>query len=67
MGYKREQTTIEVKSIRIPEAQKRYGLGREMVKQLAKDCGAAIKIGKCFLVNVERMDKFIEEHTGGAE
>ena len=63
MSYKRTQAEVGLKTIRVPEAQRRYGLGREGVKKIAKECGAVVRVGRSFLVNVERMDKFMEDHT----
>lgn len=62
MGNKRAQADVGLKTIRVPEAQRRYGLGREGIKKIAKECGAMVKVGRAFLVDVERMDKFMDDH-----
>lgn len=67
MSYARAQIDAGIKTMRVPEAQRRYGLGRENIKKLAKECGAVVKVGRSFLVNVERMDRFMEDHCGPTE
>lgn len=53
-------TEPEVKTGRINDAMRRYGLGRDSMKQLARAAAAEIKIGRTYLVNFDRVDKYLE-------
>lgn len=50
----------EFKSGRIEQACARYGLGRGTMRQIAKEAGAEIKIGKCYLVNYSIVDAYMD-------
>ena len=46
---------------RIDDAVKRYGIGRNSMMQLARDAKAVIRVGKCVLLNFQRIDDYMEQ------
>ena len=48
---------IESKAGRIEQACARYGVGRTTI---AKEAGAEVKVGKCYLINFSKVDAFID-------
>lgn len=57
---KRTETDIEVKCGRINDAMRRYGVGSRAMRQLAKDAHAEIKLGKSYLIDFEKVDKYLD-------
>ena len=45
---------IESKAGRIEQACARYGVGRTTMRNIAKEAGAEIKVGKCYLINFSK-------------
>ena len=64
MRKAKERINPEVRTGRIQEAQKRYSLGRDTVRSVAKECGAVIKIGKICLYDFQRMDEYLSALAG---
>lgn len=60
----RTKSTITAKTGRLEEGVQRYGLGRDTLRQTVIKAGAAIKIGKCFLINFDKMDQYMDKLTG---
>ena len=58
---KREATTYvaEAKTGRLDEACCRYGIGKTTMRQIAKEAGAVIHIGRIFLVDFSVMDEYM--------
>ena len=46
------------KFLRTPAACSRYGIGRNLLRQTAEKAGAAVRIGRVFLIDVDRMDAY---------
>lgn len=49
----------EVKTGGIDEACARYGLGKQSMRKVAEDAGAVIRIGKRYLVNFVKVDRYM--------
>lgn len=49
---------------RVEDACKRYSLGRCTIRKLATDAGAVIHVGKSCLINISKMDAYLEELAG---
>lgn len=64
MSVKRERVETEIKTGRVPEAMKRYGLGRNAVRDAAVAAGAVIKLGRSYLINFDRMDAYMDSLSG---
>ena len=61
MSVPRERVETEVKTGRVPEAMKRYGLGRDTVRKTAESAGAVIKLGKTYLIDYGVMDAYLDK------
>lgn len=48
------------KYVRYEEGAELFSLGRHTFEQLAKDAGAVRKVKRCVLVNLEKVEEFIE-------
>lgn len=44
----------------IDEACARYGLGKASMRRVAEDAGAVIRIGKRYLINFTRVDRYMD-------
>ena len=53
-----------VKTIGLPEACTRYGLGKHSMRKVAEDAGAVVRIGKRYLVNIQRVDLYMDSISG---
>lgn len=51
---------IDTKTGRIEQACARYGVGRSTMRNIAKEAGAEIKIGKCYLINFSKIDSYMD-------
>ena len=49
---------------RIEEACRRYGLGRNSMRQVAEDAGAVIRVGKVLLLNFRKLDTYFDLLSG---
>ena len=54
----------DVKTICLPEACARYGLGKASLRKIAMDANAVVRIGKRYLVNVQRLDLYMDSISG---
>ena len=61
MNKPTERSTPEIKTGRISQAMARYSLGRDTVRNLARDAGAVVKVGKVCLYDFEKMDAYIDD------
>jgi len=64
---KREETktyVVEAKTGRLEEACCRYGIGKTTMRQIAKEAGAVIHIGRIFLVDYSVMDEYMAAKAG---
>lgn len=52
-------TAAEAKTGGIDEACARYGLGKASMRKVAEDAGAVIRIGKRYLVNFVKVDRYM--------
>ena len=55
------------KSGRINQACMRYGVGKATMRNIAKEAGAEVKVGKCYLINFSKVDAFIDSLSGVCE
>lgn len=53
-------TSADAKTGGIEEACARYGLGKQSMRRVAEDAGAVIRIGKRYLVNFVKVDRYME-------
>lgn len=51
---------ISMKSGGIREACARYGLGENMMRKIAEEASAVIRIGKRYLINFEKVDRYFD-------
>ncbi|MDE7321310.1 MAG: hypothetical protein K2N73_01030 [Lachnospiraceae bacterium] len=56
----RSELGIEVKTGRIEQACQRYGVGRNTMRQIAEDANAVIRIGRNYLIDFPKVDKYID-------
>lgn len=61
MSRKRIRALPEIKTGRIDEAMRRYSLGRDKTRSIAKDAGAVVKVGGVCLYDFEKMDAYIDK------
>lgn len=57
------EAVIQQKSGRMPDACKRYGLGRTKMKEVAMAAGAEIKIDGTYLINYTKVDAYMDENS----
>lgn len=50
----------------VDQACSRYSLGRNTMRNLASEARAVVRIGKCYRINFDVMDKYIDDLTGRA-
>lgn len=65
MNTRARHTGQEVRTGRIQEAMARYSLGKETMRRTAAAAGAVIKLGRVCLYDFEKIDKYIDNLTGG--
>lgn len=53
-----------VKTVGMPEACARYGLGKGSLRKVAEDANAIVRIGRRYLVNVQRLDLYMDSISG---
>lgn len=49
-----------VKTMGLPEACARYGLGKATMRKVAEDASAVVRLGRRYLVNVARVDQYMD-------
>ena len=54
----------QVKTIKIEPACMRYGVGKNTMRKIAEDAGAVVRIGKSYLINVSKVDKYMDALSG---
>ena len=52
---------IESKAGRIEQACARYGVGKTTMRNIAREAGAEVKVGKCYLINFSKVDAYLDE------
>lgn len=52
--------SADAKTGGIEEACARYGLGKQSMRRVAEDAGAVIRIGKRYLINFTRVDRYMD-------
>lgn len=52
-------TSADAKTGGIEEACARYGLGKQSMRRVAEDAGGVIRIGKRYLVNFAKVDRYM--------
>lgn len=60
MNVRRNTAAAEPKTGRIEQACARYGLGRCTMRNVAEQAGAVIKIGKCYLIDFQKVDAYMD-------
>lgn len=55
------------KTGRIEQACARYGVGRNIMRSIAKEADAEVKIGKCYLINFSKVDDYMDSLSGTRE
>lgn len=60
----RNETGVDVKTGRIERACATYGVGRSTMRKIAEDAGAAIRIGRNYLIDFQRVDKYLDSLAG---
>lgn len=52
------------RTLRIPGACQRYNLGSGTMRKVAEDAGAIIRIGRCVLIDCEKVDSYLSAKAG---
>lgn len=60
----RNDFEVSVKTGRIEKACATYGVGRNTMRQIAEDAGAVIRIGRNYLIDFRRVDKYLDSLVG---
>lgn len=58
---KRQESSTPPKCGRLPEACRRYGIGRTAMRTIAQKAGAEIKVGRSYLINFDKVDAYMDE------
>lgn len=58
------ESTGEVKAGRLDEACARYGLGQNTLRDLAREAGAVVRVGRVLLFNFTFLDDYIDRISG---
>lgn len=56
----RNNMGVEIKTGRVDQACARYGVGRNTMRQIADQAGAVIRIGRNYLIDFQRVDKYLD-------
>ncbi len=59
-----EDVTREIKTGPIGEACLRYGYGETLMRSIAKDAGAVIRIGRTMRINFTKVDAYLDSMSG---
>lgn len=54
----------QVKTTKIEPACMRYGVGKNTMRKIAEDAGAVVRIGKSYLINISKVDKYMDALSG---
>jgi hypothetical protein len=57
---KLEKNEPEMRTGKIEQACKRYGLGKNTMRKVADEAGAVVRIGRCYLVNFSKVDAYMD-------
>jgi hypothetical protein len=60
----RSESGIDVKTGRRDQACQRYGVGRNTMRQIAEDANAVIRIGRNYLIDFPKVDKYMDALSG---
>lgn len=55
-----EKNEPEMRTGKIEQACKRYGLGKNTMRKVADEAGAVVRIGRCYLVNFSKVDAYMD-------
>lgn len=50
----------QMKTVKIEPACIRYGVGKNTMRKIAKDAEAVVRVGKNYLINVDKVDKYMD-------
>lgn len=53
-----------LKTIKIEPACMRYGVGKNTMRRIAEEAGAVVRIGKSYLINVDKVDSYMDGLSG---
>lgn len=56
----RTELGIDVKAGRLEQGCQRYGVGRNTMRQIAEQAGAVIRIGRNYLIDFPKVDKYLD-------
>ena len=60
----RNEVGVIEKTGRIEQACARYGVGRNTMRQIAEQAEAVIRIGRNYLINFDKVDKYMDSLAG---
>lgn len=60
----RSELGIDVKTGRIEQACQSYGVGRNTMRQIAENANAVIRIGRNYLIDFSKVDKYMDALSG---
>lgn len=55
----------QAKTMGLPEACQRYGLGKATMRKVAEDASAVVRLGRRYLVNVAKVDLYMDAISQG--
>lgn len=60
MKKREAENNTEMRTGRIDAAMRRYDLGRDSMRKLAKAAGAEIRFGRSYLIDFQRVDEYLK-------
>ena len=60
----RSNIDVDVRTGRMEKACAAYGVGRNTMRQIAENAGAVIRIGRNYLIDFQRVDKYLDSLAG---
>lgn len=54
----------QVKTTKLEPACMRYGVGKNTMRKIAEDAGAVVRVGKSYLINVPKVDAYMDSLSG---
>ena len=59
-----KKEAAEIKTTKLDLACMRYGVGKNTMRLIAKNAGAVVRIGKSYLINVTKVDNYLDAMSG---
>lgn len=60
MKMREAECSPDMRTGRIDDAMRRYGVGRDTMRKIAQAAGAEIKLGRSYLINFQKVDDYLD-------